>query len=205
MDQRPPVKLSGKHAAAVALLLLVLLLASFAIDYYALWRLENRLRVPSHLRFPEQYFRARIENGASVADVCQAMYGYEEIVYLLAPVAGTRDSVLVQQFAYPLVFRKLNVSVEYRRQQVTDVDAENWGLSGARIISVDEAQHRLSLLWSPSKSQCQSRSQKGHTRNSLSETRKAGLAVLPVSRQAPATDVAAMPRKLDRSRRSSGS
>jgi hypothetical protein len=96
--------------------------------------------------FPIAYFRERVPAGAGPQEVWSRVRGYTEVRYYLVPLAGTADSVVVQQFRYPMRWDRLDVEVEYRGGVVSDVDVSGEERLG-RAITPGEAHTRLK--WTP--------------------------------------------------------
>jgi hypothetical protein len=125
---------------ALSLLLIWLLLAG--LDVIALKRLGERLGASEEQRFPAEYFQLMVARGDGAPVVCQRMKGFSRVEYTLLPLGG--DSVVVQQFVYPLVIRSMKVSILYRDKRVADVDTDGYTMHGARILTIHEARVRLS-------------------------------------------------------------
>jgi hypothetical protein len=98
--------------------------------------------------FPIAFFREWAPTGAGAKVVWSRMSSYDQIDYFLVPIVGTRDSVLVQRFCYPMRSEHLKVDVEYRNGLVADVEVSGEGMSSARRITPTEAYARLG--WKPS-------------------------------------------------------
>jgi hypothetical protein len=96
--------------------------------------------------FPIAYFSERAPVGDSPQEVWPRMREYTDVRYFLLPIAGTVDTLVVQQFQYPLAWDQLKVEIGYRRGAVFDVE-----VSGQRRkvtpISPEEAYRRLK--WRP--------------------------------------------------------
>ncbi len=101
---------------------------------------------PANL-FPIAFFRTRAPIGADASDVWQRMRGYATVRYYLAPIVGSRDSVLIQRFKYPMRWDDLSVDVEYAAGRVRDVDVAGESWTGMREIAEAEAFQRLG--WRP--------------------------------------------------------
>lgn len=135
------------HASALGLLLILgASLLGASADQYAMRRLERRLGADeTDLRFPAEYFRQQAPRGASPDEVCGRMRGYNAVRYYLVSLAGGPDSVVVQQFRYPLVVGTLAVGVQYRDGRVADVDTERIGIGDSRPLTAPEARERLGV------------------------------------------------------------
>lgn len=145
MDKRQPLTWPASRIVSVIfLIVMTAAIVMWGLDQFAIRRLGRQLGASqSGYRFPTQFFRRQIPNGAKLSDVCNRIRGYREIRYYLVPLATDGDSVVIQQFSYPLLFRRLTVGVEYRNTVVTDVDIEPRGIRDARNLSVREAHQRL--------------------------------------------------------------
>lgn len=134
----------------VLLVLLVGVVVVVGIDRYALRRLQRDLGSTGEEGvFPTAFFRKQIPNGATPAEVCRAMRGYDRIRFYLVPLGGGPDSVVVQHFVYRQPIRPLNVGVEYRNGRVGAIYTDNEGISRARELSRAEAHARLGVPAAP--------------------------------------------------------
>ena len=97
--------------------------------------------------FPIAHFRERAPTGARARDVWFRMTGYDKVEYFLVPIVGTKDSVLVQQFCYPMRLEHLEVEIEYKGGVVSDIEVSGEKRAEARTITPYEAFARLG--WKP--------------------------------------------------------
>jgi hypothetical protein len=125
----------------------IVILTLFALDGIALRKLQRQLGYNGPRKdFPIAYFRQRVREGMTIAEVQRALDHSARIRFFMVPIIGTADSSIVQRFEYPLTWRSLNADVHYRRGLVWDVETGGYGMRGASEVGRARAEFLLDSL-----------------------------------------------------------